>query len=127
MARRQPDPADVHIGAALRRRRLELGQSQSDLGGLIGVSFQQVQKYERGSNRIAVSTLLRVAAAQSVQLSYYIDELEGETEERSPAVQEIQTWLGSKQAWSFAAAVTQLSGRARSSLLQFVRNIKPGA
>lgn len=57
------DPSDTAVGARIRIRRRQLGVSQSDLADRIGVSFQQVQKYEQGTNRISASTLLAIAAA----------------------------------------------------------------
>ncbi|MBG7614640.1 helix-turn-helix transcriptional regulator [Brevundimonas sp. BAL450] len=56
-----PDPVDVHVGERVRTERIRLGLSQTELGGAIGVTFQQVQKYERGANRISASMLARVA------------------------------------------------------------------
>jgi transcriptional regulator with XRE-family HTH domain len=56
-----PDPIDVEVGLALRRLRRNAGLSQTDLGESLGVSFQQIQKYERGSNRISASTLVKIA------------------------------------------------------------------
>ena len=56
-----PHPIDVAVGARVRQRRTELGLSQSDLGQQIGLTFQQIQKYERGSNRISASKLLMIA------------------------------------------------------------------
>ena len=55
-----PDPVDIFVGRQIRRRRLELGLSQTALGRVLGVSFQQVQKYERGDNRVAPRRLLGV-------------------------------------------------------------------
>ncbi|WP_419756455.1 helix-turn-helix domain-containing protein [Brevundimonas sp.] len=56
------DPADIRIGRCVAERRIQQGRTQAQLGTAIGVTFQQVQKYERGLNRIAASTLERIAA-----------------------------------------------------------------
>jgi transcriptional regulator with XRE-family HTH domain len=64
---------DKHIGHRLRTRRLTLDMTQSDLSRLIGLTFQQVQKYEKGANRISASTLQELAAAVKVPLSYFFD------------------------------------------------------
>lgn len=56
-----PDPIDVEVGRRLAARRTQLGYTQADLGRAIGVTFQQVQKYEKGSNRISASMLVRSA------------------------------------------------------------------
>ncbi len=56
-----PNPVDVHVGARLRQHRTLLGMTQTDLGDALGLTFQQVQKYERGANRISASRLADVA------------------------------------------------------------------
>ena len=63
MKSRDADPVDVHVGAQIRLRRREMKISQGDLGASCGVTFQQVQKYENGQNRISASALYQVAAA----------------------------------------------------------------
>src|ERR1700757_1125000 len=62
------------IGARMRTRRRQLGLSQSDLAEKLGVSFQQVQKYERGANRVAASTLVAAAEALSVSVGWLVGE-----------------------------------------------------
>ncbi|HZZ31860.1 MAG TPA: helix-turn-helix transcriptional regulator [Phenylobacterium sp.] len=71
-----PDPIQIEliIGARLRTRRRQVGLSQSELGERIGVSFQQVQKYERGTNRVAASTLLAAARALNTSVSWIVGE-----------------------------------------------------
>jgi transcriptional regulator with XRE-family HTH domain len=74
-----PDPGrtaqlELIIGARLRTRRRQLGLSQSDLAERLGVSFQQVQKYERGANRVAASTLLSAAQALNTTLAWLVGE-----------------------------------------------------
>lgn len=56
-----PDPVDIHVGLKIRAHRALAGMSQSELGDAIGVSFQQVQKYERGANRVSASSLFKIA------------------------------------------------------------------
>lgn len=72
-----PHPVDVHVGALIRIRRHELDFSQADLGEAIGVSFQQIQKYERGSNRVSASALVKIATALGVHAGYFLDEAPG--------------------------------------------------
>ena len=62
-----PDPIDAHVGAAIRDRRIALGLNQSQLGRALGVSFQQVQKYEKGMNRVSASMMWRAAAELGVK------------------------------------------------------------
>ncbi|MGH7006797.1 MAG: helix-turn-helix domain-containing protein [Stellaceae bacterium] len=70
-----PNPIDVHVGARVRLRRTLLGMSQEKLGQAIGLTFQQVQKYERGTNRIGASRLHELAQALEVPVSYFFAEL----------------------------------------------------
>lgn len=70
-------PVDRHVGAKIRLRRRELGVSQERLGQAIGVSFQQVQKYERGANRVSASMLVAIARALDAAPSYFVDDAPG--------------------------------------------------
>lgn len=70
-ATQTPHPIDVHVGRSLARRRMELGLNQSDLGRALGVTFQQIQKYERGSNRVSASKLWLAASALGVGIDYF--------------------------------------------------------
>jgi transcriptional regulator with XRE-family HTH domain len=66
---------DVHVGARLRQRRTLLGMSQSKLGDSVDLTFQQVQKYERGSNRVSSSRLFEFAKVLDVPITYFFDEM----------------------------------------------------
>src|SRR5215467_10809291 len=68
-------PVDVHVGARMRQRRTLLGMSQEKLGTAVGLTFQQIQKYERGSNRIGSSRLFEFAKVLDVPVSYFFDEM----------------------------------------------------
>lgn len=70
---KSPDPIDVYVGARVRLRRKVLGISQEALAGAIGLTFQQVQKYERGSNRISASKLYRIAKILTAPMNYFFD------------------------------------------------------
>ena len=82
----QPNPIDVHVGSRVRLRRTLLGMSQEKLGEAIGLTFQQVQKYERGANRIGASRLYDLARVLDVPVSFFYEEMSSETKERSPAL-----------------------------------------
>lgn len=68
-----PHPVDVHVGRRLRLKRTFLGMSQEAVGKQIGVTFQQIQKYERGINRMGASRLYDFSRALGVQVSYFFD------------------------------------------------------
>ncbi len=82
---RSPNPVDVHVGARLRMRRTLLGMSQSSLGDAIGLTFQQVQKYERGANRIGSSRLYDLARVLDVPVTFFFEEMPAEVAANSPA------------------------------------------
>ena len=79
-----PDPIDLHVGRRLRLRRTLQGMSQEALGDAIGLTFQQVQKYERGANRISASVLYRSAQALDVPVSFFFDDLDGAPSATAP-------------------------------------------
>ncbi len=79
------NPIDVHVGARLRARRTLLGMSQTALGVALGISFQQLQKYEAGSNRISGRRLYDVSKLLDVDLGYFFDEMDQATKSESPA------------------------------------------
>ena len=68
-----PDPIDVHVGKRLKTRRVGLGISQADLGKKLGITFQQIQKYENGSNRISASNLFKFAYELEINASYFFE------------------------------------------------------
>ncbi len=69
-----PDPVDVHVGSRVRLRRMMLGMSQEAVGRALDLTFQQVQKYERGTNRIGAGRLKQLAELLSVPVQYFYDE-----------------------------------------------------
>lgn len=68
-----PDPIDVHVGARIRQRRLSLGMSQEKLAKPLGLTFQQVQKYERGANRVGASRLFKIAGLLEVSVMHFYE------------------------------------------------------
>lgn len=71
-----PDPIDQHVGGQLRLRRAQAGMTQTELGAKVGLSFQAVQKYETGENRISASRLYQLARILDVPLSYFFEGLD---------------------------------------------------
>ena len=80
-----PSPIDVHVGGRLRLRRTLLGLSQEKMGAAVGVTFQQIQKYERGVNRVVASRLFRFAEALDVPVGFFFEGYEEENREGQPA------------------------------------------
>jgi transcriptional regulator with XRE-family HTH domain len=73
----RPSPIDVHVGSRVRLRRTLLGMSQERLGEALGLTFQQVQKYERGVNRIGASRLFDLSRVLDVPISFFFDDMPG--------------------------------------------------
>jgi transcriptional regulator with XRE-family HTH domain len=71
----KPNPIDVHVGRRLRLRRTLMGMSQERLGQLLGLTFQQIQKYERGVNRIGSSRLYELGQILDVPISFFFDDM----------------------------------------------------
>jgi transcriptional regulator with XRE-family HTH domain len=71
----EPDPIDRYVGSRIRARRLGLRMSQTKLGEAIGVTFQQIQKYENGTNRVGSSNLFKIAKALGVDVGYFFQDM----------------------------------------------------
>jgi len=80
-----PNPIDVHVGSRIRLRRTLLGLSQEKLGEAIGLTFQQVQKYERGANRVGSSRLFDLSRVLDVPIAYFFDEMPDNIQDKSPS------------------------------------------
>jgi transcriptional regulator with XRE-family HTH domain len=69
--KKSPNPVDKHVGSRMRTRRLLAGMSQERLGEALGITFQQIQKYEKGTNRISASRLVEIARILDVGIDYF--------------------------------------------------------
>ncbi len=87
------NPIDVHVGARLRARRTLLGLSQAALGDAMGFSFQQMQRYESGSNRISASRLYDASKLLDIDISYFFDEMDQAIESEA-AARRSRPWTG---------------------------------
>jgi len=78
-----PDPVDVHVGGRVKLRRTLLGFSQEELADAVGVTFQQVQKYERGTNRMGASRIFDMSTVLDVSVSYFYEDMPREIRARN--------------------------------------------
>jgi transcriptional regulator with XRE-family HTH domain len=103
-----PDPVDISVGGRLRQRRTLLGMSQEKLGRAVGLTFQQIQKYERGVNRIGASRLLQLSRALAVPIAYFFEDV--------PA-------LKTKSSQAAAAGISGIAGDpfSRRETMELVR------
>lgn len=117
------DPIDIAVGARIRLLRKVRGLSQQALAESAGVTFQQIQKYERGANRVSASMLSRIAGTLQAPVS----EMFGEANPASGAIDEVAGLLSEPGALELLRAYTQLPrGAPRATLVDFVKNL-PGA
>ena len=79
-----PHPVDIHVGSRVRMRRTLLGMSQEKLGNALALTFQQVQKYERGANRVGASRLFEISQILDVPISFFFEEMAPETAALTP-------------------------------------------
>lgn len=127
-APRSPNPVDLHVGTRVRLRRQILKMSQEKLGDQLGVTFQQVQKYERGANRVGASRLWRMSQVLDVPVSFFYDGLGGDmpsTEfaegDQTPIVYE---FINSTDGVSLAMAVSKIKNKAvRRQILELARSL----
>ncbi|MEO1198338.1 MAG: helix-turn-helix domain-containing protein [Pseudomonadota bacterium] len=84
MSKKSPNPVDIHVGSRVRMRRVLIGMSQEKLGAELGLTFQQVQKYEKGANRIGASRLYQISSILGVPVSFFFEGVEATTGD-SPA------------------------------------------
>lgn len=80
----QPNPVDIHVGKKIRLRRLLLSLSQEKLGEMAGLTFQQIQKYESGRNRISASRLWDISQLLSVPITYFFSDMDEQVRNQSP-------------------------------------------
>jgi transcriptional regulator with XRE-family HTH domain len=78
--KKKPNPVDTHVGSRVRLRRMMLGMSQEKLGERLGITFQQIQKYEKGTNRVGASRLQHIASVLQVPVSFFFEDAPGQPE-----------------------------------------------
>ena len=77
--KKKPNPIDIHVGSRIRLRRTMLGKSQEKLGESLGITFQQIQKYEKGTNRVGASRLQNISSILNVPVSFFFEDAPGDS------------------------------------------------
>lgn len=127
-APRSPNPVDTHVGTRVRLRRQIMKMSQEKLGNALGVTFQQVQKYERGSNRVGASRLWKMSQVLDVPVSFFYEGL-GEAAPQAEFAEGDQTpvvyeFINSTDGVSLAMAVSKIKNKAvRRQILELARSL----
>ena len=127
MTVRLRDPIDTYVGQRLRLRRTMTGMSQERLGDAIGVSFQMVQKYERGDCRVGASRLMKISSALGVPVSFFFDGFQGATPLSLPVAEDKRGFddklLHSKETIDLLKAYYALPEAVRKHVLGIVKGL----
>lgn len=122
--KKSPSPIDRHIGTRIRMRRTLIGMSQEKLGEAIGLTFQQVQKYEKGTNRVGSGRLQEIGDILGVPVTYFFEGQEGERKPKdtNPVVQEIEDFLSHKDSLELVSAFNAIvDPTVRRALINMAR------
>ncbi len=132
---RRPNPVDIHVGSRVRFRRMLLGMSQERLGEKLGLTFQQVQKYEKGVNRIGASRLFELARVLGVSVSFFYDEAPDHMSQppemgtvhgfaEMPAESYASDFLSSREGLELNKAFARISDpKVRRTIVDLVRSL----
>ena len=124
---RKPNPIDIHVGQRVKLRRSMAGMSQEKLGEALGVTFQQIQKYEKGANRISMSRMSQIAEALGVSVAFFLEDapVEGAASSlREPAQTFQNDFLSSPEGIQLNRAFVKIrSPKVRKRILELVRSL----
>jgi transcriptional regulator with XRE-family HTH domain len=129
MAKKVPNPIDKHVGSRVRMRRMMLSMSQEKLGDALGLTFQQVQKYEKGTNRIGASRLQQISNILQVSISFFFEgaphlpgHAGGTSEVPSPAF--VSDFLATSDGLSLTKAFMRIkNAKLRRRIVDLVKQI----
>lgn len=131
VGKKQPNPIDIHVGSRIRLRRAMIGMSQEKLGESLGITFQQVQKYEKGTNRVGASRLQNIAAILNVPVSFFFEdapasdaavEAQGGMEEASSSY--VVDFLSSSEGLQLNRAFVRIRDpKVRRKIIDLVRSL----
>ncbi|MBB3944558.1 transcriptional regulator with XRE-family HTH domain [Rhizobium skierniewicense] len=123
--KKSPNSIDIHVGSRIRMRRVMLGLSQEKLGDGLGITFQQVQKYEKGTNRVGASRLQHISELLDVHISYFFEGVPDAGNDRTVAVPNaLSQFLNSKEGRSLAKAFSAIEdAHVRRRVLELVQSL----
>lgn len=123
-APRAASSVDVHVGTRIRLRRKTSKMSQEQLGEQLGITFQQVQKYERGTNRVGAGRLWDISKVLDVPVQYFYDGLPDGVAGEHSEPPEIYQFINSSDGVALAMAVTQIKNKSvRRQILELARSL----
>lgn len=125
---RKPNPIDVHVGSRVRLRRTMMGMSQEKLGSALGITFQQIQKYEKGTNRIGASRLQHISRILNTPISFFFEDAPGSGEhqglQETSATNYVVDFLSSSEGLQLNRAFVKVEDPAvRRKIVDLVKAI----
>ena len=123
---RKPNPIDIHVGSRVRMRRKLLGVSQEKLAEALKLTFQQVQKYERGVNRVSASKLFESSRFLGVEVGYFFEGLTGADADglaESESERYAQSFLMTAEGVELASLFPRMTAKQRRRILELVRTL----
>lgn len=121
-----PHPIDIHVGRRVAERRVALRYNQSDLARALCLTFQQVQKYEKGTNRISASKLWMIAQFLGVDLAYFFDGLPSDGSASTSVIPTPEAGMPTRQSMEISSRVVGLPMSQQKIILELVRSMSPG-
>ena len=124
--KKKPNPIDIHVGSRIRLRRTMLGMSQEKLGESLGITFQQIQKYEKGTNRVGASRLQNISSILNVPVSFFFEDAPGEGGAsgmaEAPSSNYVVDFLSSSEGLQLNRAFVKISDpKVRRKLVDLVK------
>lgn len=127
--KKKPNPIDIHVGSRIRLRRNMLGLSQEKLGESLGITFQQIQKYEKGTNRVGASRLQAISSILTVPVAFFFEDApgsnptaEGFAEDNEAAY--VVDFLNSNEGVQLTRAFTKISDpKVRRKIVDLVKSL----
>ena len=126
VAKKVPEPVDRHVGSRVRMRRLMLGMSQTSLADKLGLTFQQVQKYEKGKNRMGSSRLQQIANILQVPVTFFFEDAPGQTKPdgRGPSPAYVSDFLATTDGLALTKAFMQIkNAKLWRSIVNLVEDV----
>ncbi len=131
--KKKPNPIDVHVGSRIRLRRTMLGMSQEKLGGALGITFQQIQKYEKGTNRVGASRIQAISNILNVPVSFFFEDAPGENHGQAGMAEAsssnyVVDFLSSSEGLQLNRAFVKISdAKVRRKLVDLVKTLAADA
>lgn len=128
--KKKPNPIDIHVGTRVRLRRTMLGLSQEKLGDSLGITFQQIQKYEKGSNRIGASRLQKLSEILKTPISFFFEDAPGSEKSMVSGMSEVDApnyivdFLSTSEGLQLYKAFANIKDpKVRKKIIDLVRSL----